>query len=164
MMCSFIPSPARPSVRALVLGLIVALLWLSAAPGSEAASRAPVGGRHGMVVSPEERATKVGLEVLRRGGNAVDASVAVAFTLAVTYPEAGNLGGGGFLLLRQTGGRAFALDFRETAPRALRPELFLDDEGRPVPSRSLRGGLAVGVPGSVAGLFEAHRAWGKRPW
>jgi gamma-glutamyltranspeptidase/glutathione hydrolase len=117
-----------------------------------------------MVVSPEAHATRAGLETLREGGTAVDAAVVVAFALAVTYPLAGNLGGGGFMLYRADASAHHALDFRESAPRKLRPELFLDEEGRPIPGLSLRGGLAVGVPGSVAGLAEAHRRWGTRPW
>lgn len=153
-----------PTIRRAVA--LVATLLLLAAAGSavRAASPAPARGPRGMVVAPEPLATRVGLEVLRRGGNAADAAVAVAMALAVTHPRAGNLGGGGFLLYRTPDGRHAALDFRETAPRDLRPEAFLDAEGRPVPARSLDGGLAVGVPGSVAGLAEAHRRWGSRPW
>lgn len=159
-----IPAPSRSAARHPVLSLFLATLG-GTLPfvSTQAASPPPALGRHGMVASAEAHATRAGLEVLRRGGNAVDASIAVAFALAVTFPEAGNLGGGGFLLVR-SGGRVQALDFREIAPRALKPELFLDEEGRPVPDRSLRGGLAVGVPGSVAGLVEAHRLWGSRPW
>ena len=129
-----------------------------------AASRPAVRGEHGMVVAPEPIAAGVGRDVLRRGGTAVDAAVAAAFALAVTYPRAGNLGGGGFLLVRENARTHAALDFRERAPAALRPELFLDDGGRPVPERSLAGGLSVGVPGSVAGLAEAHRRWGSLSW
>jgi gamma-glutamyltranspeptidase/glutathione hydrolase len=117
-----------------------------------------------MVVTSDDEATRVGIEVLRAGGNAVDAAVATAFALAVVAPHAGNLGGGGFLLYRTPEGATQALDFREVAPRRLRPEMFLDGESRPVPGRSLDTGLAVGVPGSVAGLHEAHRRWGTRPW
>ena len=117
-----------------------------------------------MVVSPDEEASRVGAAVLEAGGNAVDAAVAVGLALAVTYPQAGNLGGGGFMLYRTEERGHHALDFRETAPRKLRPELFLDEEGRPAPGLALEGGLAIGVPGSVAGLAEAHRRWGSRPW
>ncbi len=156
----FIPGGERsPWRRALV-----AVLLFAAARGALAASRPAVRGPSGMVVSAEEHASRVGVDILRRGGNAVDAAVATAFALAVTYPRAGNLGGGGFLLYRSPDGRFFALDFRETAPRSLRASMFLDEAGRPVPERSLRGGLAVGVPGSVAGLAEAHRRWGSLPW
>lgn len=117
-----------------------------------------------MAVTPQADATRIAREVLEAGGNAVDASVAAALALAVTHPIAGNLGGGGFLLYRTPEGKAWALDFRETAPRALTPEMFLDEEGRPVPGRSLSGGLAVGVPGTVAGLAEAHGLWGSLAW
>jgi gamma-glutamyltranspeptidase/glutathione hydrolase len=142
-----------------------ALLCLGALlPSVFAASRPAERAAQAMVVTPDDQATAVGLEVLRAGGNAVDAAVAAALALAVVSPHAGNLGGGGFLLYRAADGSASAVDFREAAPRALRAELFLDDEGRRVPERSLQSGLAVGVPGSVAGLFEAHRRWGRLPW
>ncbi len=117
-----------------------------------------------MVVAPERDAATVGLSVLRRGGNAVDAAVATAFALAVTFPRAGNLGGGGFLIYRAPDGTHAALDFRETAPQALTAAMFADGSGRIDPARSRKGGLAVGVPGSVAGLAAAHKQWGTRPW
>jgi gamma-glutamyltranspeptidase/glutathione hydrolase len=117
-----------------------------------------------MVVAPEREAAGVGLAVLERGGNAVDAAVAVAFALAATYPRAGNLGGGGFLLYRVPDGSFQALDFRETAPRALTAAAFLDPSGKVDPARSREGGLAVAVPGSVAGLAFAQARWGVRPW
>jgi gamma-glutamyltranspeptidase/glutathione hydrolase len=117
-----------------------------------------------MIVAPEREAAEVGLSVLRRGGNAVDAAVATAFALAVTYPRAGNLGGGGFLLYRGPDGSHAALDFREVAPMALTPAMFVDASGRIDPARSQNGGLAVGVPGTVAGLAAAHERWGTRPW
>jgi gamma-glutamyltranspeptidase/glutathione hydrolase len=121
-------------------------------------------GERAMVVTPDEQATRVGVEILRGGGNAIDAAIAIHFALAVTFPRAGNLGGGGFLLYRDAEGKHHALDFRERAPAALRPEIFLDEDGRPLPGLSLKGGLSVGVPGSVAGLAEMHRRWGSRPW
>jgi gamma-glutamyltranspeptidase/glutathione hydrolase len=117
-----------------------------------------------MVVAPEREAAAVGLSVLKDGGNAVDAAVATAFALAVTHPSAGNLGGGGFVLYRAPDGSHAALDFRETAPAALLPSMFLDASGHADPAKSVSGGLSVGVPGSVAGLAEAHRRWGSRPW
>ena len=115
-----------------------------------------------MVVSASPYATAAGLEVLRRGGNAVDAAVTVALTLAVTYPAAGNLGGGGFLVARISG-QHVALDFREMAPGAASPKMYLDSAGN-VTEKSLTGALAAGVPGAVAGLYEAHRRYGSRPW
>jgi gamma-glutamyltranspeptidase/glutathione hydrolase len=119
-----------------------------------------------MVVCQEPRATEAGVRILERGGNAADAAVAVALALAVVLPQAGNLGGGGFALWvghDPANGPRF-LDFRETAPRGLRPEHFLDEGGQRVPSRSLESGLAVGVPGSPRGLFEFHRVLGRLPF
>jgi gamma-glutamyltranspeptidase/glutathione hydrolase len=141
-----------------------ALLLAGACLPAEAASRPATRGERAMVVTPDEPSSAAGLEVLRSGGNAVDAAVATAFVLAVTFPKAGSLGGGGFLLYRGPGGEHHALDFRERAPAALRPELFLDGDGRPLPGSTLEGGLAVGVPGTLAGLSEMHRRWGSRPW
>ena len=115
-----------------------------------------------MVVSASPYATDAGLAVLRNGGNAVDAAVAVAFTLAVTYPTAGNIGGGGFLVAR-IGGQNVALDFREVAPAGASRDMYLDGSGQ-LTDRSLTGALAAGVPGSVAGLYEAHRKFGTKPW
>lgn len=129
----------------------------------DAASAAPVRARGGMVVTTDPVASEIGAEILRRGGNAVDAAVAVHFALAVVNPEAGNLGGGGFLLLRWHDGRVAALDFREAAPRRATPTMFLDSAGRPT-DRSLVGHLAAGVPGSVMGMWEAHRRFGSLPW
>jgi gamma-glutamyltranspeptidase/glutathione hydrolase len=115
-----------------------------------------------MVVSASPYATEAGLAVLRNGGNAVDAAVTVAFTLAVTYPTAGNIGGGGFMVARIRG-RNVALDFREKAPGAATRDMYVDSAGK-VTDLSLTGALAAGVPGSVAGLFEAHRKYGTKPW
>ncbi len=161
-------SRTRPvPLRARLLGLVAtfgAVVASSSAPGLLAASPTPVRAPHGIVVSAEPRASLIGLEVLRKGGNAVDAAVAVALALAVTYPEAGNLGGGGFLMFRQPGPKWLALDFRETAPKRATAGDYLDPAGKVLPERSLRGGAAVAVPGSVAGLWEAHRRWGKTAW
>ena len=115
-----------------------------------------------MVVSASPYATEAGLAVLRSGGNAIDAAVTVAFALAVAYPAAGNIGGGGFLLARIKG-RNVALDFREKAPGAASRDMYVDSAGK-VTEWSLNGPLAAGVPGSVAGLFEAHRRYGTKPW
>jgi gamma-glutamyltranspeptidase/glutathione hydrolase len=118
---------------------------------------------HAVVVSGSPIASEVGRAVLQRGGNAVDAAVAVGFALAVTHPEAGNLGGGGFMIYRQAGGSAFALDFREVAPGAATRNMYLDSAGQAT-NQSQIGHLAAGVPGSVAGLWAAHRRFGKLPW
>jgi gamma-glutamyltranspeptidase/glutathione hydrolase len=115
-----------------------------------------------MVVTAAPLATRAGVQVLRDGGNAVDAAVAVAFSLAVVYPTAGNLGGGGFIVAR-VGGQSAALDFREIAPAASSRDMYLDKAGN-VTDKSLTGPLAAGVPGSVAGLWAAHQKFGSRPW
>ena len=103
--------------------------------------------------------TEIGLEVLRAGGNAVDASIAVSFVLAVTYPAAGNIGGGGFMLVRLNDGTTAALDYREKAPFAATHDMYLDADGS-VTDRAIYGASAAGVPGSVMGLWESHRRFG----
>ncbi|HYN15586.1 MAG TPA: gamma-glutamyltransferase [Terriglobales bacterium] len=114
-----------------------------------------------MVASGHELASQAGVEVMRQGGNAVDAAVATGFALAVVLPEAGNLGGGGFMLLRLADGRAHFLDFREKAPAAASRDMYLDAKGNPVPDASVVGYRAIGVPGSVAGLVYAGKKFGK---
>ncbi|HEY6066304.1 MAG TPA: gamma-glutamyltransferase, partial [Thermoanaerobaculia bacterium] len=118
-------------------------------------------GAGGAVAAAEETAARTGIDVLRRGGNAADAAVAVAFALAVTWPEAGNLGGGGFWISRDSKGRTFAVDFRETAPRNARRDLFTRPGRNGEPPSSTEGPLASGVPGTVDGLWRAHRAAGR---
>ncbi|HEX5044829.1 MAG TPA: gamma-glutamyltransferase [Candidatus Polarisedimenticolaceae bacterium] len=147
----------RPAL-ALLLAVVLA------APQAGAASRPALRGPRGIVVSPERHATEVGVEVLRRGGNAVDAAVAVAVALAVTYPRAGNLAGGGFLLYREPGGKVHALDFREVAPRRLTAAMLLDATGKPDPGKTRGSGLAVAVPATVHGLADAQARWGTRPF
>lgn len=121
-------------------------------------------GYRAAVVCAHPLAAKVGKLALLAGGNAVDAAVATHFALAVVYPNAGNLGGGGFMLVKLPGGQPLCLDFRETAPAAAHASMFLDRRGRPVPGLSTESVLAAGVPGSVAGLAEAHRRFGRLPW
>src|SRR5436190_6321799 len=120
-------------------------LALGARIGGAQIAGTPVLGRRGMVASSSPAATRAGVEILKAGGNAADAAVAVGFALAVTHPEAGNLGGGGFAVMRLRGGIQVALDFRETAPAATVPDRFLDEKGKPDMKRSVVGGLAVGV-------------------
>lgn len=120
-------------------------------------------GAGGAVASTDHLATEAGLETLAEGGNAVDAAVAVAFALAVVNPEAGNLGGGGFFLIRGADGRVHAQDHRSTAPAAAHREMFWEGEGR-VSEDSVMGHRAAAVPGSVRGLWEAHRSFGRLPW
>ncbi len=127
-----------------------------------AASQAPVAAEHGMVVTAHKLATEVGVQVLKRGGNAVDAAVAVGYTLAVVYPAAGNLGGGGFMTLQLADGRKTFIDFREKAPLAATPNMYLDSAGNVVKGLSTKGHLAVAVPGSVAGLEYARAKYGTR--
>ena len=133
-------------------------LALALASAANAAAPTPVGAEHGMVVSAHRLASKAGVDVLKSGGNAVDAAVAVAYALAVTFPEAGNLGGGGFMTVRFHDGRTAFIDFRETAPSAATATMYLDANGNPVAERSRRGYLAAGIPGTVAGLELAREA------
>jgi gamma-glutamyltranspeptidase/glutathione hydrolase len=125
-----------------------------------AASVAPVAARNGMVVSAQHLATKVGVDILRKGGNAVDAAVAVGYALAVVYPAAGNLGGGGFMTVQFADGRKTFLDFREKAPLAAKADMYLDANGNVVKGLSTVGHLAVGVPGTVSGLELARAKYG----
>ncbi len=126
-------------------------------------SAQPVTAAHGMVVTDAPLATQVGLDVLQKGGNAVDAAVATAFALAVVYPEAGNLGGGGFMVIRQANGDSATLDFREEAPSGATRDMYIGPDGKPTDA-SVTGHLASGVPGSVAGLWAAHERYGSIPW
>src|SRR2546429_847885 len=123
----------------------------------------PVTGEHAMVVTSHPLASNVGVDMLRRGGNAIDAAVAVAFALAVVQPVAGNIGGGGFLVARMQEGTVGALDFRETAPTRATRDMYVDTAGNAIGS-SLTGHRSVGVPGTVAGMYEAHRRFGRLPW
>jgi len=123
----------------------------------------PVSAAHGMVVSAEAQATEVGVEVLKQGGNAFDAAAAVGFALAVTYPTAGNIGGGGFCVGLRADGSTFALDFREKAPAAAAKDMFLDAKGDFLPEASRSGHRAVGVPGSTDGLLLLAEKYGTRP-
>lgn len=121
-------------------------------------------GEKAMLVSAHPLASLAGKKVLKSGGNAIDAAVAVHFMLAVVYPEAGNIGGGGFMIFRPAQGPAQSLDFRETAPALAHQDMYLDSLGQANDSLSRLGAWAVGVPGSVAGLFEAHQKYGQLPW
>ncbi|MGH6790669.1 MAG: gamma-glutamyltransferase [Pseudolabrys sp.] len=117
--------------------------------------------RNGMVVAQEARAARIGANILKRGGNAVDAAVAVGFTMAVTYPRAGNIGGGGFMVIHLAkGNQDIAIDYRETAPAAAAKTMFLNDKGNPDPAKSRDSAIGIGVPGTVAGLALAHRQYG----
>ncbi len=126
----------------------------------QAASQAPVAAENGMVVTAQHLATRVGVDVLKDGGNAVDAAVAVGYALAVVYPAAGNLGGGGFMTVQLADGRKTFLDFREKAPLAATADMYLDKQGNVVPDLSSKGHLAVGVPGTVSGMEMALSKYG----
>ena len=124
----------------------------------------PVRAPDGMVVSAGVDASRAGADVLAAGGNAVEAAIATGFALAVTHPFAGNIGGGGFMVIRFPDGTATALDFREKAPLAAYPEMWLDDSGEYSRTKHHRGALAVGVPGTVAGFWKAHQLYGSQDW
>jgi gamma-glutamyltranspeptidase/glutathione hydrolase len=126
-------------------------------------ARQPVHAQHAMVVTVETHATDAGVAVLQSGGNAIDAAVAVGFALAVTHPSAGNIGGGGFMLVRFADGRSTFIDFRERAPAAATHDMYLDRRGKPTDD-SVTGYRAAGIPGTVRGLAYAHEKFGKRPW
>ena len=158
------------SLGAVVL-LVAASLLAGAAPvpvpaGGPGSGREPrsASSRRGVVAAGSQEAARAGAELLEAGGNAIDAAVASALALAVTYPQAGNLAGGGFLVARTTKGELFALDFRETAPAKVRREAFVDAKGDPLAGASTLSGLSVGVPGTVRGLEAVHRRLGRLPW
>jgi gamma-glutamyltranspeptidase/glutathione hydrolase len=127
----------------------------SAPPGAQSAV-----GYNGMVVTQDAPATRIGVDILQKGGNAVDAAVAVGFALAASYPRAGNIGGGGFMVIHLAGGKDTAIDYRETAPAAINAESFLDAKGNADPQKSRDSALAIGVPGTVAGLALAEQKYG----
>ena len=156
-------------LRAFIFGLCGALIF---APISQAQTAAepivagfartqPSVAKNGMVVAQEATAARIGIEILKRGGNAVDAAVATGFALAVTLPRAGNLGGGGFMLVHLAAEKkTIAIDYRETAPASMTKTIFLDESGKFIPAKSQSSGLAVGVPGTVAGLYLAWEKYG----
>ena len=118
---------------------------------------------NGMVVSAREEASKIGVDILKKGGNAFDAMAATELALAVAYPYAGNLGGGGFMVYRKSNGEIGAIDYREKAPLASTKNMFLDEDGNVIPEKSTLGAMAVGIPGTIAGVFEVHKKLGALP-
>lgn len=153
----------RYLVVILALALIATLIAACSFPPASLAAAAV--GRNGMVASVDEYASRAGIDVLEKGGNAVDAAVAVHMVLAVTHPQAGNIGGGGFMVIHmQEGDVNTAIDFREKAPLASHRDMYLDAAGEVIPGASTLGYLACGVPGSVAGLWGIHRKYGTLPW
>lgn len=147
--------------KIVMLLVISLLLWTSS---HFAASHTPVRGAHGMVATSEVNASQVGIDILKRGGNAVDAAVAVGFALAVTHPFAGNIGGGGFMLVRLNHGETAFVDYRERAPGKATSDMYLDAAKNPIKEASTVGYRAVGVPGTVAGLYLALQKYGTIKW
>ena len=147
----------RSSYKSLILFLLVASLLV---PISFASTH-PAHGERAMVVTVHELASKVGVEILQAGGNAVDAAVATGFALAVVHPAAGNIGGGGFMLIRMADGSSHFLDYREKAPAAATPNMYLDAQGKVIEGASEIGYKSIGVPGSVAGMVYAEKKYGK---
>ncbi len=145
--------------KLLICKLVVCCL--AAAEVGRAQGLRPVHARKAMVVSVHQQASQVGADIMRQGGNAVDAAVATGFALAVVHPAAGNIGGGGFMLLRKANGELHFLDYREKAPKAASRDMYLDAQGNVIPNASRVGYKAIGVPGSVAGLVYAEQHWGK---
>lgn len=153
---------ARLSLFLFHLCFSISLFWCQ---DTQAAFVLPQRSKRGMVVSAHPKASEAGLSMLRRGGNAVDAAVAMAFAISVVEPFSAGIGGGGFLLLHQSGtGEMKALDFRERAPLRATRDMYLDEQGKVRPNASVDGHLAVAVPGTVAGLYEIHRRYGKLSW
>ncbi len=157
----FMPLSRRSSARFLVF---VTVLALGSCVSKQLGKNNSGEFRQGMVVTAHPQASETGLAILKKGGNAIDAAVAVQFALAVVYPNAGNIGGGGFLVYRSKSGKTDALDFREKAPGKASRDMYLDAQGNPITDLSLYGRLASGVPGSVDGMVAAHQKYGKLPW
>src|SRR6267154_1132814 len=151
--CAHRPPPAAPAP----------LRGRAVIPATWPLRARPVTAPHAMVVSAHPLATQAGVDILKQGGNAIDAAVAVAFALEVVLPDAGNIGGGGFIVHRTAGGEVTALDYREAAPAAATHDMYIDSAGNPT-KQSEVGHLAAGVPGSVAGLYEAWKKYGSLPW
>jgi gamma-glutamyltranspeptidase/glutathione hydrolase len=144
--------------------IYAALLIFTALLGCTSQRQKDTYFKRGVVVSAHPEASRVGLDILKKGGNAMDAAIAVQFALAVVYPNAGNIGGGGFLVYRDSKGSATTLDYREKAPNAAQRDMYLDAAGNVVPKKSVQGHLAAGVPGTVDGMVKAHQKFGKLPW
>ena len=148
-------------INRVVFSLIVIVIHLSISGAGDTDGKEIAEASQGMVVSSEPNASRAGIQILKEGGNSIDAAVAVGFALAVTHPQAGNIGGGGFMVIRMADGSATTFDYREKAPAKSVKKMFLDENGNYVPERSRVGYLACGVPGSVAGLLRAQEKFGK---
>ncbi len=147
----------------MILKITASLLLFSSSIFGQVSVLKPAFGTHGMVSTSDPIATAVGVHILKEGGNAVDAAVAIGFTLTVTYPQAGNLGGGGYYMIHLADGRDFAIDARETAPSGANRNMYLNKLGNVIHGKSLIGGLSVGIPGNVDGLVMAEEKFGKLP-
>src|SRR3984885_11114417 len=149
--------------KSLILLLMAAVAVFGAmfSPARAACSTEPVHAQHGIVVSVHELASRAGAEMMQAGGNAVDAAVATGFALAVVHPAAGNLGGGGFMLVRMADGKTHFIDYREKAPAAAKAGMYLDAQGNVIEGASEIGYKSIGVPGSVAGMVYAEQKYGK---
>ena len=156
-------SPDIP-MKKLILLFSVALLAPAGLASQSTQSDLGVRSDTGLVVSSSDIASDLGAAILAKGGNAVDAAVATAFAMAVTYPAAGNLGGGGFMIVRTPDGQTAAFDYREKAPGKSTQTMYLNEKGEINRSLTARGYLAPGVPGTVRGMALAHRRFGKLPW
>ena len=154
----------QTQIRNFVVTIVTVLFLVGTITADAVTSRHPVRGKNGIVTSSSRIASEVGVEVMRKGGNAVDAAVATAFAMAVTWPTAGNIGGGGFMIYHGVDGEATAFDFREKAPLASTKTMYLNEDGTVRDNSNHDGILAVGVPGTVAGLELAHQRFGSLPW
>ncbi|UCE70585.1 MAG: gamma-glutamyltransferase, partial [Flavobacteriaceae bacterium] len=145
--------------------LFTGILALTGINCRKAVEAAPTGvvSEKAMVVSARKEASEIGVEILRKGGNAFDAMVGTELALAVAYPFAGNLGGGGFMVYRKSDGEVGGLDYREKAPLAAHKDMYLDSLGNVIPGMSTKGATGVGVPGTIAGIFAVHERFGTLP-
>ena len=151
-------------MRKIILVLTILLLFYNCKTNSKKEKITGLITEKAMVVSAREEASKIGSDILKKGGNAYDAMVATQLALAVVYPVAGNIGGGGFMVYRTNEGKTGALDFREKAPLNASKDMYLDTEGNVIPGKSSFGVHSVGVPGTIAGLFEVHHKFGGLPF
>lgn len=161
---TLIRSALRPLLSGPAVLSVLAVLWATSLALASAPKAVAVSGQRGVVVCAEEQAARAGIAALQAGGNATDAAVATTLALAVTWPEAGNLGGGGFWVSRSPAGQVTSIDFREVAPLAATADLYVKAEQKGRRNASLEGALASGVPGTVAGLYLAHQRAGRLPW
>jgi len=146
------------------LAIAIFLILSNCAPVTEKVSETGVIASKGMVVSAHPLASQVGADILKKGGNAVDAAIAVQFALAVVHPSAGNIGGGGFMIYRSASGDAYSLDFREAAPGSAHRDMYIGEHDIVIEDASTRGHLAAGIPGAVEGMVKAHERFGTLPW